>query len=150
MYDTEQKKENISMFYADINYATVIIASLASMVIGFLWYSPLLFAKPWMKYAKLDAKKLKMSQKQMGKTYGMSFIATIITACALALILNATLVIGVSEGLMLGCIVWLGFVATTIFTSVLFSEMPWGLFLINSGYQLASILAMSAILTVWS
>lgn len=138
------------MFYSSVNYGAVVIAALASTVVGFLWYSPLLFAKPWMKYMDLDAKKLKASQKQMNKSYGISFIATIVTAYVIALLLNATLVIGISEGMMLGAVVWLGFVATTILTSVLFAKMPWGLFLINSGHQLASILVMSAILTAWS
>lgn len=135
------------MFYTPVNYFSVLLASLAGMVVGFVWYSPLLFAKPWMKYTKLDAKKLKESQKKMGKTYGMSFVATVVTAVILALLLNATLVITMTEGLMLGGVIWLGFVATTMFTGVLFNEMPVGLFLINSGYQLVSILVMSAILT---
>lgn len=135
------------MFYTPVNYFSVLLASLASMVVGFVWYSPLMFAKPWMKHMKLDAKKLKESQKKMGKTYGMSFITTVVTAGVLALLLNTSLVITMTEGLMLGGVVWLGFVATTMFTGVLFSEMPVGLFLINSGYQLASILVMSAVLT---
>lgn len=101
------------MFFTPVNFSAVGVAAIASMVIGFLWYSPLLFAKPWMKYSKLDEKKLKPAQKEMPKTYGISFIASLITA------------------------------------SVLFQNMPWGLFLINSGYQLASLLAMSAILTLW-
>ncbi|MBI5019257.1 DUF1761 domain-containing protein [Candidatus Gottesmanbacteria bacterium] len=135
------------MFYTPVDYFSVLLAALAGMVVGFVWYSPLLFAKPWMRYAKIDAKKLKESQKKMGKTYVMSFITTVVTAFILALLLNASLVITMTEGLMLGGVVWLGFVATTMFTGVLFSEMPMGLFLINSGYQLASILVMSAILT---
>ncbi len=142
-------KEDIRMFFTPVNLPAVFVSGLASMVIGFLWYSPLLFAKPWMKYMKLDPKKLKSQQNDMPKTYGLSFVATLITAYVIALFLNATLVASLSEGLLVGLLVWLGFVATTLFTGVLFSEMPMGLFLINSGYQLASILTMSAILTLW-
>lgn len=138
------------MFYLPVNYIAVFVAALAGMMVGSLWYSPLLFAKPWMKYTKIDAKKLKSSQKHMGKTYGLSFIGMMITAYVIALLLNATLVIGIAEGLILGAMVWLGFVATTLLTGVLFAEVPWNLFLINSGYQLASILVMSTILTAWN
>jgi hypothetical protein len=137
------------MFYLSVNYVAVLIAALASMLVGFIWYSPLLFAKPWMKYAKLDEKKLKKAQKTMGKTYGISFLATLVTAFALALMINATLVVDLYEGLAVSGVVWLGFVTTTMLTGVLFGEMPWGLFLINSGYQLASFLVMGAILTTW-
>jgi hypothetical protein len=31
-----------------VNLLSVLGAAVATMVIGFLWYSPLLFAKPWM------------------------------------------------------------------------------------------------------
>lgn len=135
------------MFYLSVNYVAVLISALASMVIGFAWYSPVLFGKPWMKYAKLDEKKLKKAQKTMPKTYGVSLLATLVTAYALALLLNATLVVDIGEGLMVSGVIWLGFVTTTMLTSVLFAEMPWGLFLINSGYQLVSFLVMGAILT---
>lgn len=135
------------MFYLSVNYVAVLIAALASMVTGFVWYSPVLFGKPWMKYAKIDEKKLKKTKNSLPKTYGISFLATLVTAYALAVLLNATLVMDVGEGLMVSGVIWLGFVTTTMLTSVLFAEMPWGLFLINSGYQLASLLVMGAILT---
>jgi len=137
------------MFSLTVNYLAVLTAALASMVVGFVWYSPALFGKPWMKLNKLDSKKLKAAQKDMPKTYGLSFLAALATAYVIALMINLTLVINVSEGLLIGAVLWLGFVAATMFTGVLFREMSWGLFLINSGYQLASILAMSAILTAW-
>ncbi len=135
------------MFYLSVNYVAVLIAALASMVTGFVWYSPVLFGKPWMKYAKIDEKKLKKTKNSLPKTYGISFLATLVTAYALAILLNATLVMDVGEGLMVSGVIWLGFVTTTMLTSVLFAEMPWGLFLINSGYQLVSFLVMGAILT---
>lgn len=135
------------MFYLSVNYVAVLIAALASMVTGFVWYSPVLFGKPWMKYAKIDEKKLKKTKNSLPKTYGISFLATLVTAYALAILLNATLVMDVGEGLMVSGVIWLGFVTTTMLTSVLFAEMPWGLFLINSGYQLVSLLVMGAILT---
>lgn len=136
-------------FITPVNYVAILAAAASSMVVGFLWYSPILFAKPWMKYSKLDAKKLKNAQKHMSKTYSLSFLAALITAYVIALIFNATLIINISEGLSMGALLWLGFTATTMVTGVLFQEMPWRLFLINSGYQLVSILVMSAILTVW-
>lgn len=137
------------MFFTPVNYLAVVVAAVASMVVGFLWYSPMLFAKPWMKLSKLDEKKMKAAQKDMPKTYGISFIAALITAYVIAVLLNSMLISSISEGLMLGGFVWVGFIATTMVTGVLFQGMSWGLFFINSGYQLASILAMSAILTLW-
>lgn len=136
------------MLDLSVNYIAIILAAVASMVVGFLWYSPLLFAKPWMKYSKLDAKKLKAAQGKMGKTYGLSFVAALITAFVLSQLSSYMLLTTLAEGATLGVWAWLGFVATTMFTGVLFQEMPWGLFLINSGYQLVSIVAMSIIVTI--
>jgi len=109
----------------------------------------MLFAKPWIKLSKLDTKKLKASKKHMLTTYTISFITAFVMAFVIALLINLTLVTELTEGLIMGSIVWLGFVATTMLSHVLFQNMPWGLFLINSGYQLASILVMSSILTLW-
>ena len=35
------------MHFMDINLLSVLVAAIATMVLGFVWYSPLLFAKPW-------------------------------------------------------------------------------------------------------
>lgn len=137
------------MFFTPINYLAVAAAAVASMVVGLLWYSPILFGTPWMKLSKLDDKKIKAAKKNIPKTYGISFIASLVTAYVIAILLNSMLISPLSEGLTLGTVLWLGFVATTMITGVLFQKMPWTLYLINSGYQLASLLAMSAILTVW-
>lgn len=137
------------MFYTPINYPAVCLSAIASMAVGFIWYSPQLFQKPWMKYSKLDAKKMRTTQKHMKKTYGISFVTSLITAYAVALLLSAALVVNIWEGLLLGSLIWAGFVVTTLATGVLFQGVHWKLFLINSGYQLVSILVMSIILASW-
>jgi hypothetical protein len=45
--------------------------------------------------------------------------------------------------------VWAAFVMTVQLTDKLFTNKPWNLFLINTGYQLACYLAMGAILGKW-
>ncbi len=32
-----------------VNLLAVIVAAVSTMVVGFIWYSPILFAKPWMR-----------------------------------------------------------------------------------------------------
>ncbi len=137
------------MFYTPVNIPALLSSALASMVIGFIWYSPVLFGKPWMKLMRLDAKKMKAAQKDMPKTYGLSFVATLVTAFVLSQFISSTLTYTLNEGLLVGFLGWLGFTATALLTGVLFNEMPVKLFLINSGYQLASMLAMSTVLTLW-
>ena len=35
------------MHFLGVNLWAVLVSALATMVAGFLWYSPMLFAKPW-------------------------------------------------------------------------------------------------------
>ena len=36
------------MHFYDLNLLAVLVAAISTMVVGFLWYSPIMFAKPWM------------------------------------------------------------------------------------------------------
>ena len=49
----------------DINYLAVLIAALASYVLGALWYSPVLFGKLWMKLSKIDPKNMDAAKKHL-------------------------------------------------------------------------------------
>src|SRR2546426_8368525 len=37
-----------------VNYLAVLVAAVAVFVLGWLWYSPLLFFKPWMRLRGMD------------------------------------------------------------------------------------------------
>ena len=135
-----------------VNLFAVLASGIAAMSLGFLWYSPVLFAKPWVKvmgYDMNDKAKMEEMKKKAGPAYGVSFLASLITAFILALILNALTINTPLYGMKLGFAVWLGFVATVQLTGVLFQKNSMKLFAINTGYQLACYLAMGAILAVW-
>ena len=138
--------------FTGINPWAVLVAAVATMVIGFLWYSPILFARPWMRLMGCDPEdkaKLAEMQKGAGKLYGITFVATLISAVVLAKIIDLTSVITVFYGMKVGFAIWLGFVAPVQLTGTLFSKQPTKLFLINTGYQLVCYLAMGAILAKW-
>ena len=135
-----------------INIVPVFAAALATMALGFLWYSPLLFAKPWMilmGYDPNDKAKLDEMRKGAGKTYALSFVASLVSAFVLAKIIDVTTVNTALYGMKIAFAVWLGFVTTVQLTGALFSQQPTKLYLINTGYQLVCFLAMGAILAVW-
>ena len=130
----------------------VLVAAIAAMVLGFVWYSPLLFARPWMRlmgYDPEDKTKLAELRKGAGKTYAFSFVASVVSAVVLAKIVDITTVNQALYGMKVGFAVWLGFVTTVQLTAALYSRQPAKLYLINTGYQLVSYLAMGAILAVW-
>jgi hypothetical protein len=135
-----------------IRVVPVVVAALATMVLGFLWYSPLLFARPWMiamGYDPNDKAKLEAMRKSAGLSYLLSFIASLASAFVLAKVIDLTTVNTVLHGMKWGWAIWLGFVTTVQLTAKLFENKPTRLYLINTGYQLVCYLAMGAILAVW-
>lgn len=130
-----------------VNLLAVLLGGVANMVIGMLWYSPFLFGNQWIKYMGLTPKKLESMKTNMALTYGLSFVGALLQAFVLGYFYILTASIGVTDGLILGGLAWLGFVAVTQLTSVLYEQnKSLGLFAINTGYQLVSLLAMGAIL----
>jgi hypothetical protein len=135
-----------------LNWVAILVAAVSTMVVGFLWYSPLLFAKPWMRemgYDPNDKAKTEEMKKSAGKAYGGSFVASLISAFTLALILHGLRAEDWHFGVMASFHIWLGFVATVQFTGALFAKQSMKLFAINTGYQLVCYLVMGTILTVW-
>ena len=134
-----------------INIWAVLVAGVAYMVLGFLWYSPLLFGKQWMKMMGITQKHQEENKQNMTKTMGLSFLGSLVMAYVLAHVLSYTGAITVAQGMQGGFWVWLGFVATTGLNDFLFTvkPKPWSLYLINQGYLLVSLLVMGAVLAVW-
>jgi hypothetical protein len=140
------------MHMHSLNWLAVLVAAISTMVVGFLWYSPLLFAKPWMRemgYDPNDKAKTDEMKKSAGPAYAGSMVAGLLSAFTLALILHGLRAEDLHFGIMASFHIWLGFVATVQFTNALFTKQSMKLFAINTGYQLVCYLVMGSILTVW-
>jgi surface polysaccharide O-acyltransferase-like enzyme len=140
------------MHFLGVNLLAVLACAVAGMVAGFLWYSPMLFANPWMKlmgYDPNDKAKIAEMQKSAGPSYAMSFIASLLSAFVLGKIIAVSGETNAIDGLKIGLVVWLGFVTTVQLTNALFSRQPNKLYMINTGYQLVCYVVMGAILGTW-
>jgi hypothetical protein len=140
------------MHFMGVNVWAVLSSALATMVAGFVWYSPLLFAKPWtilMGYDPNDKAKMDEMRKGAGPSYALSLAASILSALVLGKILVVSHVNTAIYGMEIGLAVWLGIVTTVQLTNALFSRQPFKLYLINTGYQAVCYLAMGAILGAW-
>lgn len=132
----------------DINYVAVLVAAAAQFAIGAAWYTAL-FGKQWLKLNGISKEKVEAQKDNMAKTYALSFVTSLVMAYVLAHVLgysNATTALAGATG---GFWVWLGFIATTMFSSVLYLQKPVKLWAIDSGYYLVSLLVMGAVLAVW-
>ncbi len=141
------------MEFMGVNLWSVLVAAIATMVVGFLWYSPVLFARPWMiamGYDPDDKAKIAEMQKSAGPLYGIAMLASLLSAFVLGKVIDGLTINTALYGLKVAFAVWLGFVATVQLTDTLFGKKPIKLFLINTGYQLVCYLAMGAIIGAWA
>lgn len=140
------------MYFRDVNLYSVLACAIAAMVVGFIWYSPLLFARPWMRLMGVDPEdKAKLAEMRKGAalSYGASFVAALLTALVLGKIIWISGVASPLYAMKVAFAVWFGCVSTVQLTGTLFAKQPFGLYLINTGYQLVTYLVMGAILVHW-
>lgn len=139
------------MLLSSTDILPILLAAIINMVIGFAWYSPLLFAKPWMRLMGFDIKLLKKQQQDSGPLYLLSFFAAIVQSLVLVTLFELTGVTTISLGWAFGFILWVGFIFPTELTGALFSKEKFSLQLlfINTTYQLTAVLAMATLLAVW-
>lgn len=132
-----------------VNYLAVFGAGVISMVIGFIWYSPLIVGKAWMKEKGYSADSLKKAQKDMEKLYGLSFVLSLLTAYVLSHMVflsdNFYQFGRLPTGLITAFWMWLGFIMPVQLTAAIFGDKNWKLFAIDTGYQLASVVSMGTV-----
>jgi hypothetical protein len=134
-----------------VNYWTVLIGGVVSMVLGALWYSPVLFGNQWMKLMGFSEKDLEKAKKKgMGKTYFANFVAALVTAWVLAWFIGIAGASTLGEGVIVGFWVWLGFNAAVLLGGVLWEGRPFNLYLINVSYWLLNFILVGGILGAWS
>jgi len=132
-----------------INYLAVLVAALAAFALGALWYSPLLFAKPWVKAHGYTEERIKEMQKSAGKAYAVSLVCQLLIALAIAVLVSYIHMERCVQGLKLGLLVWAGFAFPLGLMANVFSDKRITVFYIDTGYQLVYLLIMGAIITVW-
>jgi hypothetical protein len=123
-----------------IDFLTVFIAAVLNMIIGFFWYSKWLFGPAWVKLAHVRGEK----HSSASLFYG--FIVSLVIAYFLAFFEAYLGVTTVTDGMFVGFCVWLGFVATTQISGVIWAQRSFQLFLLDTSCKLLSFLAMSGLI----
>src|SRR5690349_24566934 len=115
----------------EINWIAVLVAAVASFLLGGLWYSPVMFGKAWQREAGLSDEKLK--QGNMVRIFGLSFVLAVLAAWNFANFLGPrpSLVFATAVGASAG-LLW---VAGSFGINYLFERKSLKLFLINGGYH---------------
>ncbi len=134
----------------DINLLSVIIVTIISIILGTLWYSPLLFGNVWIKLMGFSKKDIEKGKKKgMAKQYIIMSITSLIMIYVLAHFVDYTGSITFTQGMVTGLWIWLGFLATTMLGTVLWEGKSFNLYLINTIYYLVLLMLAGGILAVW-
>jgi hypothetical protein len=127
-----------------VNWLAIIIAALANMVIGFLWYGTWAFGKSWMK----------LSGHTMGEgfpsgpgpLYALTAVAAVVQAITMAWLIGQTGANSGSAGAIVGLYVGMGIVAAAMFAEVLFAGRHPRLYAIVAGYSVVALVVQGAII----
>ncbi|MEL6735988.1 MAG: DUF1761 domain-containing protein [Pseudomonadota bacterium] len=126
-----------------------ILAIIASMVIGAVWYTVL--SGPWIKANGFDESEIAKAQSGGGASiYGTAALSHAIMALVLSALLYQTQANSLAGGLTLAFLCWLGFVITTMSVNHRFQMKPWSLTIIDAGHFLLVLLAQGALLGAFS
>ncbi len=129
-----------------INPVAVVVAAVVVFVIGFLWYSPLLFSAGWIQGHGYTQAQLDAMKGQLGRIYGIIFLSVLVMGAVLSWLMGQIGANSAGAGAKLGAVIWLGFAATLGLMAHLYTEAPMSLYYIDTGYQLVYMAAMGAIL----
>jgi len=115
----------------DVNVIAVLLCAVSSLILGGLWYSPMLFAKPWQRAAGLSEEQA--ASGNMAVILGTTFLLSLIAAAVFAMFLgrNFGLVPAIGAGFSAG-LCWVG---ASFGINYLFERRPLRLWLINGGYH---------------
>lgn len=118
-----------------IDLISILIAAAANIIIGFVWYSRYLFG---------------IEHDPAAPPHRLAILWTVIIAFVTAYVLaffEAFLgVTTVTDGMFVGFLVWLGFIATTQISAVIWGKMTFKRFMAHTGCQLLTFLAMGGVI----
>ncbi len=140
----------------EISFLAILVCAVVSMILGSVWYGPLLFGKAWMKIIGVDESvmndpiKKKEVQKKMLPSYLLQLLLSLLQIWILSH--YVTLWTDVSGAIRV-IPIWLGFIMPTIAMGLLWSNLPkslaWKSFFIQAGYYLVSFIIFGLILASW-
>ena len=131
----------------EVNYLAVALATLSSMVVGSIWYTPKVFGNAWMRLAEVTPSG---RAADAVRPIVLTLVVSFITAWALA---GATFLSREFSGggflgnaLWTGVILWGGFPAARFITHDAFEGRPARLTVMNCVHELVTIVVMSLVI----
>ena len=128
-----------------VNWLAVGVAAVASMALGAAWY--MVLAKQWMAALGKTREQVMAGSGGNATPFIIAFLMQLVMAYSLALfvpkLMGATTV---TNGLIVGFHVWIGFVITSMIINHRYQGNKWSLTVIDGGYLLGVLLVQGVVI----
>jgi hypothetical protein len=133
-----------------INWLAVIVGTVIYFALGALWYSPMLFAKPWQRSIGWDPAKTPPAMTPI--FYLVPALTYFVIATAIAMLATATASDTFGEGVVLGLVIGVGLAAMHSLGDAVFDPnkpQPYTWFAITAAYHVVGILIVAVLVSTW-
>ena len=134
----------------EINVWAVLLATLSSMVVGSVWYTPRVFGNYWRRVAKVtpgaDTRGPTAAVKPILITVVASFVSAWVLAGSAAISQHFYGGNFLANTLITAVILWAGFTAARFITHDAFEGRPAGLTVLHCAHELATLTVMGLII----
>lgn len=127
----------------DLNWLAVLAAAISAFVLGGLWYGPL-FKAAWCREAGIDPD---AAPPHLARIFAVAFACSLLAALIFAVLLGTTAT--AADGLAVGFVVGLFFVATSFGINYAFARRSLKLWMIDAGYHIVQFSLYGVILGAW-
>lgn len=131
-----------------INWLAVLVAGVASFLIGGVWYGAI-FAKPWQRLHGLTDEQARALGANPARTFGVLALCDAGAAVVMAVLVQKLELTSLADGLGLGVLAWLLAMAAFVVSTYIASGRKPGLFALDGGKLAVCLLAMGGILAAW-
>ena len=121
----------------------ILVSALGQWFLAVIWYSPVVFRKPWLK--SLGERAPKKEWIMIAGTM-LSFFCSLAVSIMLRHVMVWTGTGGLKRGAMFGVAMWCGFVAAPLAAQYILEGRPIKLYFINTGYWLIALALSGAFL----
>jgi hypothetical protein len=130
------------MSFAGVNYLAIVIAAVAALVFGAVYYGVL--SKQWIRAGRIDPARAKPGAPILAVT----FISELVMAWVLAGLIGhlGPGQVTLWNGVVSAAFVWLGFIATTLAVNHRYQAYGWDFTAIDGGHWLGVVVIMGAII----
>lgn len=140
----------MTVAWDQVNYWAAVVAGLAAMVLGMVWYGGPL-GKLWVRlngYTEEEVKQMQAARPPIIFLGGM-LLSYQVLALVFAVLAVMARVQSPLDGVLLGVMLWVGLAATIGYTAHLASNKHIGVYVLDASYQLVFLIAMGAIIGSW-